>query len=438
MRVNEQASLTAMHTLFMREHNRWADQIAAANPGLSDEEIFQRARRNVVAEVQIITYQEWLPALLGVNAPSVAGRHYDPTANGTIINEFATAVYRLGHTLVSPTLQRVQNDGTPAAGGGLPLRDAFFNPLNITTPVDVDYLLKGLSTQLAQELDPLVVDDLRNFLFGPPGAGGLDLISLNIQRGRDHGLPDYNTVREALGLARVGSFADVTSISSRQQTLASLYQSPDNMDPWVGAMSEDHLPGCSVGPLIAATLRLQFSNLMEGDRFFYLWEEGISPLELKMLRQTRLSDIIRRNTTITNLQKNVFYVAPREPDTDGDGIPDAWEIAYGLDPNSANDAAFDADGDGASNLAEYMAATDPFSAADHLQLGLRHGDDHEVVISFEAMPGNTYLLQYQDQMSGATWQDLQQVGPVDSPQVVQIIDPMGAGSSRRFYRLAMR
>ena len=69
VRVNEQVGLTAVHTLFLREHNRLADQIAAANPGWGDEQIYQRARKLVGAEVQVITYKEFLPASVGIVRP---------------------------------------------------------------------------------------------------------------------------------------------------------------------------------------------------------------------------------------------------------------------------------------------------------------------------------------------------------------------------------
>ena len=104
----------------------------------------------------------------------------------------------------------------------------------------IDGILKYAASTLAQEDDNQIVDGLRNFLFGEPGQGGLDLASLNIQRGRDHGLADYNSVREAYGLARVTSFDQISSDPDVQQTLESLYGTVDNIDLWVGALSEDH------------------------------------------------------------------------------------------------------------------------------------------------------------------------------------------------------
>ncbi|NUN51621.1 MAG: hypothetical protein HUU06_02385, partial [Planctomycetaceae bacterium] len=309
IRANEQVGLTAMHTLFVREHNRLAGELAAANPTWTDKEIFQRARKIVGAEIQAITYGEFLPALLGTMTPGAVAT-YDPNIDATVATEFSTALFRVGHTMLPPNLLRVQNDGSEAPGGPIPLRDAFFLPTNIASGTELEYLLKGLATQCQQQVDQLVVDDVRNFLFGEPMPGGFDLAALNIQRGRDHGLPDYNTVRVAYGLSPVASFAEITSDANLQAALAAVYGDVNDIDPWVGALSEDHVAGSGVGPLVAAALADQFARARDGDRFWYANDLEFTPAEIALLESTRLSDIIRRNTGITNLQDNVFFVVP--------------------------------------------------------------------------------------------------------------------------------
>ncbi|MBI1248442.1 peroxidase [bacterium] len=305
VRANEQVGLTAMHTLFVREHNRLADEIAAANPDLSDEQIYQQARAIVIAEIQSITYNEFLPALLGPDAIS-AYQGYDPTVDPSISNEFATAAYRFGHSMLSSEILRVNNDETTAAEGNLSLRDMFFNPQEIID-YGIDSLLKGLASQDAQEIDPLMVDDVRNFLFGPPGSGGFDLASLNIQRGRDHGLADYNTTRVAYGLAPVTSFDQISSNPDIVAALQATYDSVDNIDLWVGGLAEDHVNGSSVGELFQTIIADQFTRLRDGDR---LWYENIfSGDQLQAIEQTRLSDVILRNTDITSIQQDVFFDA---------------------------------------------------------------------------------------------------------------------------------
>lgn len=307
VRANENVGLSSLHTLFVREHNRLADEISSENPNLTDEEIFQRARRIVISELQAITYNEFLPALLGHGSiERYSG--YNPNVNPNIMNEFSTAAYRLGHTLLSPELMRVGADGNIIADGNLSLRDAFFNPQELVGE-GIDSILRGATIGLAQELDAQVIDDVRNFLFGPPGSGGLDLASLNIQRGRDHGLSSYNDTRAALGLTRAESFADITSDSELQQKLEQVYGDVDSVELWVGLLSEDHLVNSSVGETMSLILTDQFTRLRDGDRF---WYENVFITNRKMLDQinsTSLKDIIERNTEITGLQDNVFFDA---------------------------------------------------------------------------------------------------------------------------------
>ena len=305
VRANEQVGLTAMHTLFVREHNRLAEEIAAADHRLSGDEIYERARKIVGAEIQVITYREFLPALMGRGVLS----HYHgyiPQANPGIDNLFSTATFRLGHSLLSPTLLRLDAEGNEIPEDHLSLRDAFFAPQRIKDEGGIEPLLRGLAAQACQALDPFIVDDVRNFLFANVGTG-FDLASLNIQRGRDHGLPSYNDTREAFGLRRVRSFREVSSSRHIQKRLASVYKDVDDIDLWVGALSEDPLPGGHVGALIRATLKRQFEALRDGDRFWY--EQTFSRREREELEKTKLSDIIRRNTTIGNeIPDNVFSV----------------------------------------------------------------------------------------------------------------------------------
>jgi len=306
-RANEQVALTAMHTLWVREHNLWADIIGRLFRGLDGDTVYQLARTMVIAEMQSITYREFLPLLLGSDAiPPYSG--YDSNMNGGISNEFATAAYRFGHSMLSPQLMRLDGDMAVIDEGHLALADAFFQPEELSS-VGIEPYLRGLATQHAQEMDNFVIDDVRNFLFGPPGAGGFDLPALNIQRGRDHGLPGYNDVRVGMGLPAVTSFAGITSNVALQSSLASAYASVDDIDLWVGGLSEDHVPGALVGETFHAILSEQFIALRDGDRFWY--EAYLPPLLVRIVEAQTLSDIIRRNSGIgKELQENAF-LAPQ-------------------------------------------------------------------------------------------------------------------------------
>lgn len=242
-RAHDNLDLASMQMLFVREHNRIAEELQARQPNLTDEQIYRQARALVGAEMQAITYNEFLPALLGKNALAPY-RGYKPNVD-------------------RETSHKVTNQ---------------------------------------------IVDDLRSFLFGPAGAGRLDVAALNIQRRCDHGLADYNAVRAAYGLPRVTNFAQITSNTSMQQRLKQEYGDVNHIDLWVGAMAEDHLRGASVGPLVQRVMADQFQRLRDGDRFWY--QRTFSGKQLEQLERTRLSDIVRRNTQLTNLPDPVFEFNP--------------------------------------------------------------------------------------------------------------------------------
>lgn len=307
IRANEQAALTAMHTLFVREHNYWAERYAGINPRAMDEEIYQFARMIVAAELQAITYREFLPVLLGRNAlPPYQG--YRPNVRADISNEFGAAAFRIGHSMLSTNLLRVDADGNEVEAGHLSLAGAFFNP-SLIEEEGIESLLRGLASQQCQELDEKIIDDVRNFLFGPPGAGGFDLAALNIQRGRDHGIPGYNSVRRSLGLPVAVGMDDITDNPETIAVLESLYSHPDDLDLWSTSLCEEKVPDSMVGPTYQRILVDQFVRLRDGDRFYY---EGALPRDMvEMINEQTLARIVRRNTEIDDeLPDNVFVNSP--------------------------------------------------------------------------------------------------------------------------------
>jgi len=179
----------------------------------------------------------------------------------------------------------------------------------------MDDILRGVASSLSQRVDNELIDDVRNLLFGTgPNAPARDLMAINIERGRLNGIADYNEVREAYGLSRVSSFAEITSDVQKQQTLAELYGSVEDIDAFVGLLAEGLRPGGSVGETAAVILQEQFSRLRDGDRFYF--ENAFSPYEAEIIRQTSLSDIIRRNTDTTIIQDNAFSLTNEGSDAD--------------------------------------------------------------------------------------------------------------------------
>lgn len=316
IRINEQPTLCAMHILFVREHNWQAARIANEHRTWTDEQIYQAARKIVIGELQHITIDEFVPALFG-NAYGIGPyQGYDSKVNAGISAVFSTAAYRIGHTLLSSQIQRLGPDGKSIPQGPLGLKDSFFaaTPPMIAS-LGIEPFLRGVAAQKSQELDNKVIDDVRNFLFGLPGAGGLDLISLNLQRGRDLGLPDFNTIRADYGLPKYTKFSQITSNPALANQLKTLFGTVDNIDPFAGLFAEDHEYGYNIGRTLRAVFTNQFRRIRTGDRFWY--ERALNSDDLYRVQHTRFSDIIKRNTTITSIQKNVFFVPGySQPDYD--------------------------------------------------------------------------------------------------------------------------
>jgi len=303
VRSNENLALCALQTLFMREHNFWAAEIAAGDPTLSDQDVYMRARAIVGAEIELITYRDFIPILLGPNAiPAYTG--FNRAVDPRVSLAFATAANRVAHSMVPPLLERLDQNLHDI--GDVNLQDSLFQPQKISAS-GIEVFLRGLANQIPQEVDGYIVDGVRNFAAGGTPAG-FDLIALDIQRGRDHGLPGYNQVRTDFGLTPKATFADVTSDPVFQARLALAYTSPDDMDVMVGGMVEDHINGSLVGETFWTILQDQFVRSRDGDSFWY--ESYLDPVTLALVQQQTLSIIIKRNcpTITTELQNDVFHV----------------------------------------------------------------------------------------------------------------------------------
>lgn len=93
------------------------------------------------------------------------------------------------------------------------------------------------------------------------------------------------------------------------------YDSVDDVDPWIGGLAEDHLPGASVGPTVCLALRDQFTRLRDGDPFFHLNDPDLDPKKIRSiidLSKLTLANVIRWNTSIRSLPENVFLVSEQK------------------------------------------------------------------------------------------------------------------------------
>ena len=330
VRVQENPDLTALQTLFVREHNYQVDQLKALHPDWTGDHLYEQAKAIVTAEIAHITYSEFLPHLLGPNAIS-AYKGYDPTVNATISEEFAGAAFRFGHSIVSANLQKVGEQGQDV-GPAVSLKDAFFQS---TGGFEADGgaagLLRHLSGDLSNALDVHVVDDLRNFLDVPPVA--MDLAAINIQRGRDLGLGTLNETRIALHLKPYATFSELTSDPTTAAALKNAYGSIDKVDLWVGGLAEDHQPGAMMGQTFQIIIGDQFEALRDGDRFWYQ-NQGFDAQTLSQIQHTSLSDVMLRNTDTQHIQADAFVYYDRHGGLASGGTaenPGAPQLVIGSD-----------------------------------------------------------------------------------------------------------
>lgn len=294
-RANENLGLLSLHTVFLREHNRLVAELSASDPSLDDEALYQTARKIVGGMVQNVTFQEFLPSLLGEGAvKSYDG--YKADVDPRVSNEFSTAAYRMGHSQIEPIIWREGADGKAIPERDVPLLHAYFSPEKLAEG-GIEPLLRGLTSFIQEPTDEGISTVVRNMLFGRPGKGGMDLASINIQRGRDHGLPDLNTLRESFGLKPFSSFEELTGDPILADKLKSVYPKIENVDPWVGMLCEPPVENSAVGESLQTILTDQFQRLRDGDRFWFENDPSLSSWQDE-IRSTSLSDIIRRNTDI--------------------------------------------------------------------------------------------------------------------------------------------
>ncbi len=355
-RANENPLLLSFHTLFVREHNRICDEIKKVNPFWSDQKIYEQARKRNVAYLQNITFNEWLPSM-GVTLPEYS--EYQDDLQVEIFNEFSAAAFRFGHTLINSNMIRMEESGDLIARGNISLKDAFFNPYALVLAGGVEPYLRGMGTQMQQEMDCKVIDDVRNFLFAHPGAPGLDLASININRGRERGLGDFNTVRSFFGLPKIPSFYELTKNQEEAILLEQVYGHIDNLDPWVGMLAETHMEGVLMGRLMHVIVKDQFQLLRDGDRFYFENDPFFDQDEIDAIKNTTLRDVLMRNTNIELMQEKVFTAM------DHDQIPTNPELIP----------------------VEFEAKVNPTVVSDYMKLSLFSNGESDITIEVIDMNG---------------------------------------------------
>lgn len=318
-RIHVMPGLTAIQVIFLREHNRIAKLLERLNPRWCDEDIYQETRKIIIGMYQHITFSAWLPRVIG---PRIAMRmglmpqanghsnSYDPQVDATISNIFGVSAFRFGHTLLQNTVLFMK-------GQGQQIRNemAFNRPGMIFSDQaqGCTFVGMGLALHPSSKADGKIVDSVRNNLFLDMNGRSFDLISLNIQRGRDHGVPGYNAWRMFCGLPFAMHFGTgpgglIHHSAEDAMKLFSLYRHPNDIDIFAGGMSEKPVEGGVLGPLFACLVGHQFQNLKRGDRFYYENQDdtGFSAAELASVRKMTLAKLMCLHLHIPHVQMDPF------------------------------------------------------------------------------------------------------------------------------------
>lgn len=234
-RSNENLLLTSMHLLWARHHNYLARGLHQLNPDWDDERVFQEARKILGAQMAHITVNEFLPVLLGRNLSEAKGllpaRHnidapdtYDPLVDPSIANCFAAAAFRFAHTLLPGLFNVSRDNSTPEA---MELHKMLFNPFSLWMPNGIDHAMQTASNTPVLRVDPFFSLEITQKLFEGTSEDhmplcGLDLVSLNIQRGRDHGIPAYPVFRRHCLLPPVDTWEQMSQAIVDNATLESI------------------------------------------------------------------------------------------------------------------------------------------------------------------------------------------------------------------------
>ncbi|KAG5883010.1 hypothetical protein JTB14_033465 [Gonioctena quinquepunctata] len=320
-RVAEQPGLTALHTVWIRFHNKVATVLSRHNPHWSDEKVFQETRKIVYSLIQHITYREFLPILLGPEVvelfeldlmPRGYYDGYNAKVDPAIANSFSAAAYRFGHSMVQNSFVRTDPKHRPIFNN-VSLHEEMDNFENIWSFGSVDRLLLGFSNQPSQRRDEFICDELTNHLFQSFNAPfGMDLTAINIQRGRDHGIPPYTSWRQPCGLSPVKDWGDLKKIFNGDtvERFRRVYRHVDDIDLFSGGLAEKPVRGGVIGPTFGCIIAQQFLNLRKGDRFWYEngeFQSSFTPAQLQQIRRVTFSNILCQTMDeIETIQTFVF------------------------------------------------------------------------------------------------------------------------------------
>ena len=305
VRAAENIALYAIHVVWVREHNRVATQLKQQHPNWSGETIYQETRKIVIAEWQHVVFDEWLPRIIDIGSYQSYNSGLDPS----LINAFSTAAFRFGHSLV-PNAWGQLDSNFDQKFPSVSLRESFFNIQSVNAR-GIEPTVLGLIGNQSNTVDAKFAFGLARKLFVRPGqAGHVDLTALNIQRGRDHGLPTYGRWRQFCGLSAINTFNDLATVmpAAVAQRFSTIFTNPGDIDLFAAGVSETPTGGFQTGPTFQCLFRIQFKRLRDADRYFFL-NPGVfrTQQQRNELQKTSMAKILCDNLDgIVSINKDAF------------------------------------------------------------------------------------------------------------------------------------
>jgi len=342
VRVGENGALTMFHTLFIRNHNRHAARLQAKNPSWDDEKIFQQARRRNIAEYQAIVMYQYFPSEFGDYFHDKLGHYegYNPFIDPEINIAFSSAAFRYGHSSFhnyvprdscgNPTMFNQPAGNTLLAFGGQ--TGGPITPLDVIGEIGTfENVIRALIYEVAAPMDIGIDDALRDLPFTFPIAGGTDIFALDLYRARNNGIPNYVKLQKIYGrqsdriYGTQGCPESLESSSNSNnpdplacftrlvrnndtlaQNLKDLYGKVNRIDPLVGLLLEQHVPGTSFGYTLGSIIVDTYRRVRDGDRFWFENRMQSNPWshdKIQRIRRTTIGSLLRANFVFPSPQQ---------------------------------------------------------------------------------------------------------------------------------------
>ncbi|XP_050437286.1 peroxidase-like [Adelges cooleyi] len=316
---NQNLGITMIQNIFLRFHNFVAYKLSMLNPYWEDERLYQESRRLIIAVIQRIAYEEFLPIIIGSDYHSKYGLDeeniYDPEVNPSTSQELSSAGFRVLHTIIPEEFKLINENYTHEEP--IVITDWMGKPDLLPIGNNYDKLLRGFLETPGRVAQPSYNFFISNFMFNlayQPRYTGIDLLSIDIMRGRDVGLQPYNKMREMCGLPLASDFKDLTDVMHLKDTkkLKKLYQTVDDVDLMVGLLLEEPRDEAILGPTSSCIIADNFYRWKAGDRFFYdvKGQPGsFTTGQLKTIKKIGLGHVLCSSSSIDHVQKDVFKMA---------------------------------------------------------------------------------------------------------------------------------